>query len=116
MNHEVESGQAFGGGYPNNDEAAAAGCGRAKQDQTEHVIHNQNGTISERNSYGNDLASQRGDPSVSARIEGWPPGGSVVEGACAEAERDSSGENARGQPCVSRFGGRIDGPPNTTAT
>jgi uncharacterized protein DUF2188 len=32
--------------------AVAAGRGRAKQDKTEHVIHNQDGAISERNSYG----------------------------------------------------------------
>jgi hypothetical protein len=58
--NEIEGGAEFGGGYANKDEAVAAGRGRAKQDKTEHVIHNQDGTISERNSYGNDPASRPG--------------------------------------------------------
>ncbi len=58
--NEVEGGTEFGGSYANKDEAVAAGRGRAKQDKTEHVIHNQDGTISERNSYGNDPASRPG--------------------------------------------------------
>ncbi len=58
--NEVEGGDAFGGGHANKDEAVAAGRGRAKQDKTEHVIHNQEGMISERNSYENDPASRPG--------------------------------------------------------
>ena len=42
------------------EEAVAAGRARAMQDKTEHVIHNQDGTISERNSYGKDPASRPG--------------------------------------------------------
>ena len=37
-----------------------AGRARAQQDRTEHIIHNQDGTIGERNSYGNDPASRPG--------------------------------------------------------
>ncbi len=58
--NELEGGAAFGGGYANKDEAVAAGRGRAKQDKTEHVIHDQDGTITERNSYGNDPANRLG--------------------------------------------------------
>jgi len=58
--NEVEGGDPLGGGYANKDEAVAAGRGRAKQDTTEHLIHNQDGTISERNSYGNDPVSTPG--------------------------------------------------------
>ena len=58
--NELEGGEAFGGGYANKEEAVAAGRGRAKQYKTEHVIHNQDGKIGERNSYGNDPASRTG--------------------------------------------------------
>jgi len=58
--NEIEGGEAFGGSYANKEEAVAAGRGRAKQDKTEHVIHNQDGTIGERNSYGGDATSRRG--------------------------------------------------------
>lgn len=34
--------------------AEVAGRQQAKQNQTEHVIHNKNGQISGKNSYGND--------------------------------------------------------------
>jgi hypothetical protein len=43
-------------GYKEN----TAGRERARQDKTEHVVHNQDGVISERNSYGNDPASRPG--------------------------------------------------------
>jgi hypothetical protein len=36
------------------ENAEQAGRQKAKRDQTEHVIHNSNGRISEKNSYGND--------------------------------------------------------------
>ena len=36
------------------DEAVAAGRETARARRTEHVIHNLDGTIAERNSYGND--------------------------------------------------------------
>lgn len=35
-------------------EAQAAGRDTAKNERTEHVIHKQDGTIGEKNSYGND--------------------------------------------------------------
>jgi hypothetical protein len=58
--NEVEEGETIGSGYATKEEAVAAGRARAKQDKTEHVIHNQDGEIGERNSYGNDPASRPG--------------------------------------------------------
>jgi hypothetical protein len=58
--NEVEEGSEFGGAHAMKEDAVAAGRARAQQDKTEHVIHNQDGTISERNSYGRDPASQPG--------------------------------------------------------
>jgi Uncharacterized protein conserved in bacteria (DUF2188) len=58
--NEVEGGSTFGGTHSTKEEALAAGRERARQDQTEHVIHNQDGTIGERSSYGNDPASRPG--------------------------------------------------------
>jgi Uncharacterized protein conserved in bacteria (DUF2188) len=58
--NEVEEGEAFGGVHATKDEAVQAGRARARQDKTEHVIHNQDGSIGERNSYGNDPASRPG--------------------------------------------------------
>ena len=58
--NEVEEGEVLGSGYATKDEAVASGRARAKQDKTEHVIHNQDGTIGERNSYGNDPVSSPG--------------------------------------------------------
>jgi hypothetical protein len=58
--NEVEEGNAFGGAHATKEEAVSAGRARAERDQTEHVIHNQDGTISERNSYVNDPASSPG--------------------------------------------------------
>ena len=57
--NEIEGGGDFGT-YSTKEDAVAAGRSRAQQDKTEHVIHNQDGTISERNSYGNDPASHPG--------------------------------------------------------
>jgi Uncharacterized protein conserved in bacteria (DUF2188) len=58
--NEVEEGSEFGGAHPTKDAAVAAGRARAQQDGTEHVIHNQDGTISERNSHGGDPVSRPG--------------------------------------------------------
>jgi transcriptional regulator with XRE-family HTH domain len=41
-------------------EAVAAGRERARNDRVEHLIHNKDGRISERNSYGNDPYPPRG--------------------------------------------------------
>jgi len=58
--NEVVGGDSFGGAHATKEEAVAAGRDRAKQDKTEHVIHNQDGGISERNSYGGDPVSRPG--------------------------------------------------------
>lgn len=41
-------------------EAQAVGRDMAKSDGVEHLIHNKDGTISERNSYGNDPHPPKG--------------------------------------------------------
>ena len=46
--------------YGTKEDAQAAGRALAQQRQTEHVIHNQDGEIAERNSYGNDPESSPG--------------------------------------------------------
>jgi len=58
--NEVEGDGVLGGVHATKDEAVSVGRARAEQDQTEHVIHNEDGTISQRNSYGNDPASRAG--------------------------------------------------------
>ena len=58
--NEVEEGPEIGGVHARKDEAVQAGRARAQQDRTEHVIHNEDGTIGERNSYGNDPVSRPG--------------------------------------------------------
>ena len=57
--NEIE-GAEFGGPHSTKEEAVSAGRTRAQHDQTEHVIHNEDGTISERNSYGTDPESRPG--------------------------------------------------------
>jgi hypothetical protein len=47
-------------GYANKEAAVTAGRGRARQDRTEHLINEEDGTIGERNSYGNDPAARPG--------------------------------------------------------
>jgi Uncharacterized protein conserved in bacteria (DUF2188) len=42
------------------DEATAAGREQAMRDKAEHIIHKQDGTIGERNSYGSDPRSSAG--------------------------------------------------------
>ena len=46
--------------FDTKDAAVAAGRKEAMQRKTEHVIHSMDGTIAERNSYGNDPASRPG--------------------------------------------------------
>jgi hypothetical protein len=58
--NEVEEGPEIGGIHARKEEAVQAGRARAQHDKTEHVIHNQDGTISERNSYGNDPSDRPG--------------------------------------------------------
>ena len=58
--NELEGGDVFGGSAATKEAAVSAGCARAQQDNTEHVIHNEDGSIGERNSYGNDPVSSSG--------------------------------------------------------
>ncbi len=57
--NEIE-GDGSVGSYSTKEEAVTAGRSQAKNDKTEHVIHNQDGTVSERSSYGSDPASRPG--------------------------------------------------------
>jgi Uncharacterized protein conserved in bacteria (DUF2188) len=57
---EVEGGGQLDGSFPTKEEAVGFGRDEAIDRKTEHVIHNMDGTISERNSYGNDPASSPG--------------------------------------------------------
>lgn len=56
--NEIEGGPAESGAFDTKAEAVEAGHEEAQRRLTEHVIHNQDGTIGERNSYGNDPASR----------------------------------------------------------
>jgi len=46
--------ETIGGKHDTKEQAAAAGRDAARDRKVEHVIHNQDGTIGEKNSYGND--------------------------------------------------------------
>jgi Uncharacterized protein conserved in bacteria (DUF2188) len=46
--------------YDTKADAQAAGREAAKRDKTEHVIHNADGQIASRNSYGNDPYPPKG--------------------------------------------------------
>jgi hypothetical protein len=48
------------GSHSTKEDAVEQGRSQAQQSKTEHVIQNQDGTISERHSYGNDPASRPG--------------------------------------------------------
>jgi hypothetical protein len=58
--NEIEGGEQIGGVHATKEEGVTVGRARARHDQTEHVIHNEDGTISERSSYGKDPASRPG--------------------------------------------------------
>jgi hypothetical protein len=58
--NEVEGGGRVSGPHATKEDAVEAGRARAKQDRVEHVIHNQDGVIGERNSYGRDPVSRPG--------------------------------------------------------
>ncbi|MCU1519031.1 MAG: hypothetical protein JWQ75_3752 [Pseudarthrobacter sp.] len=53
-NKHEGAGRAFGAGYATKDEAIAAGRETAAKDGVEHVIRNQDGQISGKNSHGHD--------------------------------------------------------------
>jgi hypothetical protein len=57
--NEVEGGEILSV-HNAKDEAVRAGREFARQRRTEHVIHNVDGAIAERNSYGNDPYPPRG--------------------------------------------------------
>jgi len=46
--------------FPTKAEAQEAGRQTARREHTEHLIHKRDGTIGERNSYGNDPRESRG--------------------------------------------------------
>jgi hypothetical protein len=58
--NEIEGDGLIGEAHPSKEDAVAVGRARAQENATEHVIHNQDGAISERNSYGRDPASRPG--------------------------------------------------------
>ena len=58
--NEVEGGGAIGGKFARKTEAVQAGRERARREKTEHVIHNRDGRISSRNSYGSDPRRSKG--------------------------------------------------------
>lgn len=58
--NKVEGGGELGGVHATKEEAVSVGRARARDDNTEHVIHKEDGTIGERNSYGNDSTSRPG--------------------------------------------------------
>jgi hypothetical protein len=58
--NEIELGDVVGGPHDTKEEAVTRGRELAMQRKTEHVIHNQDGEIAYRNSYGNDAASSPG--------------------------------------------------------
>ena len=57
--NEIEGGGVLST-HATKDEAVAAGRQEAIARKTEHVIHNMDGTISQKNSYGNDPYPPRG--------------------------------------------------------
>jgi hypothetical protein len=57
--NEIEDGEEISR-HPTKEEAVERGRDEARQRRTEHVIHNQDGTIGERNSYGSDPESSPG--------------------------------------------------------
>ena len=58
--NEVEGGERIEGSFATKEVAASEGRLQAIEATTEHVIHNADGTIAERNSYGPDPASRLG--------------------------------------------------------
>jgi hypothetical protein len=52
--NEVEGQDGSSGQHSTKEEAVKAGREMAKANKSEHLIHNQDGTIHERNSYGHD--------------------------------------------------------------
>lgn len=55
-----EGSERASGRYPTKDAAERAGRDAARRDGVEHLIHRRDGTIGERNSYGNDPYPPKG--------------------------------------------------------
>ena len=58
--NRVEAAELLPGMYDSKAEAIEAGRREAKLRETEHVIHNTDGTVAGRNSYGRDPAHRAG--------------------------------------------------------
>ncbi len=58
-----------GGSYETTAEAVAAGRAEARRRQTEHVIHREDGSIAERNSYGHGPAHRPASQAIVAGAE-----------------------------------------------
>ena len=56
----IEGGDDAGGTHATKEEAVAAGRDLARSRKAEHLIHNLDGKIGERQSYGNDPTSSPG--------------------------------------------------------
>ena len=56
----IEGDRANRPAFDTKEQAVEAGRAEARRRSTEHVIHNDDGEIAERNSYGNDSASRPG--------------------------------------------------------
>jgi uncharacterized protein DUF2188 len=54
--NRVESAELLRGAFMKKADAVEAGRRDARRSRTEHVIHNRDGTIAQRNSYRRDLA------------------------------------------------------------
>ncbi len=57
---EGDDGAVFDSFFDTKEEAVEAGRAEARRRETEHVIHNEDGSIAERNSYGSDPANRPG--------------------------------------------------------
>jgi Uncharacterized protein conserved in bacteria (DUF2188) len=58
--NEAEGEDKIGGVHATKEEAVSTGRARAQQDHVDHVIHNEDGTVGERSSYGADPATRKG--------------------------------------------------------
>ena len=58
--NRVEGSELLPGVYETKTDAIQVGRREAKRRQTEHVIHNTDGSIARRNSYGSDPAHRTG--------------------------------------------------------
>jgi len=58
--NRVEAAELLRGAYARKEDAVEAGRREARRRKTEHVVHNRDGTIAERNSYGRDPVHHAG--------------------------------------------------------